>query len=89
MKHCFGMKSKKQQNKQKHSTLLQEPQFKRSDGNKSSAKHRVTTTINLDKSFVNLTTSSSYESDLTKLSHETESPSILKRIFKSKNPSSK
>ncbi len=90
MKRCFGMKSKRQERKQKNSTLVQEPQFKRSEGNRSSTKHRIiTTTINLDKSIVNLTTKSPNESNITELSHESKPPPIWKRIFKDKKLSSK
>jgi hypothetical protein len=89
MKLCFGMKSKKKQDKQKCSTLIQESQFKRSDGNRSSAKHWGTTKINLDKSIFNLTTNSRYENDTTKLSHETKSSLTEKQIFKNNNLSSK
>jgi hypothetical protein len=81
MKRCFGMQSKRQQRKQKHSTLVQESQFKRSEGNRSSTTHRVTkTTINLDKSIINLITNSPNES---------KPPPIWKRIFKDKRLSSK
>jgi len=89
MKRCFGMKSKRQERKQKNSTLVQEPQFKRSEGNRSSTKHRIITTINLDKSIVNLTTNSPKESNVKELSHESKPPPIWKRIFKDKKLSSK
>jgi hypothetical protein len=83
MKGFFGMKSKRQQRKQKHSTLIQEPQFKRSERNRSSTKHRlIKTAIKPDESILNLTTSSRYESNITELSHETKPPSFWKRIFK-------
>jgi hypothetical protein len=82
MKSCFGMKSKKQQHKQKYSTLIKEPQFKRSVNNRSSAKHLTTTTVNADENIVNITTSSFYDSGINKSSFVTKSPSIWKRIFK-------
>jgi len=89
MKLCFGMKSKKKPDKEKCSTLIQESQFKRSERNRSPAKHRGTTKINLDKSIVNLTTNSRYENDITELSQKTKPPSTRKQIFENKNLSSK
>ena len=82
MKDCFVMKSKKQQHKQKHSTLAKEPQFKRSEGNRSSIKRRIATTINEDENIVNPTTRSSDDNDNTRLSHAIKSPPFWKRIFK-------
>jgi len=84
MKGCFRMKSKKQQQKQKPLTLVKEHQFKRSEGNRLPTGRLATSTINIDKSIVNLTLSSSRRSDAVKLSHATKSPSMLKRIFKRK-----
>jgi len=69
------MKSKSKQRKQKQATLIQEPQFKRSDGNRPPRKHRVITT-----NIANLTTNSS---------HGTGQLPILKQKSKDKDLSSK
>jgi hypothetical protein len=84
MKGCFRMKSKKQQQKKKHLTLVKEHQFKRSEGNQLPARHLATKKINIEGTIVNLTSSSSHRSDVVKLSHGTKSPPIWKRMFKRK-----
>ncbi len=90
MKGCFGIRSKKQQRKQKQSTLIQERQFKRSDGNSSSTKHRLkTTTINVDESIINQTTNSSYKSNIIDSSHETKPLLTRKRKLNDNDHSSR